>query len=122
MGLDTAARDADDGVARRVSRGEGVDPVFLLEQIDRRHRRAGRDGHFLDDVEDLPLVGVGGLGRKGAPAHHLGHAVTAAGQRGDPVQAAAADQGQRPQGDQREQARVPEIEHGMQRRAIVPPG
>ena len=64
---DAAARDADDGVARRVSRGEGVDPVFLLEQIDRRHGRAGCDGHLLDDVEDLPLVGIGRLGRERAP-------------------------------------------------------
>ncbi len=111
--LDTAPRDADDGVARRVSRGEGIDPVFVLEQIHRRHRRAGGDGHLLDDVEDLPLVGIGGLVRERAPAHHLGHAVAAPGQRGDPVQAAAADQGQRSQRHHREQARVPEREYGV---------
>ncbi len=117
--LDAAASDADDGVARRVSRCERVDPVLALEQVHRRHRSTGRDRHLLDDVQDLSLVGIGRLGREGAPSHHLGYAMAAAGQRGDPVHAAAADQGQRPQRHRREQAGVPEIDPGMQLRALA---
>ena len=49
----------DDGVAGRVPGGEGVDPVLVLEQVDRWHRRARGDGHLLDDVQEPALVGVG---------------------------------------------------------------
>ena len=105
---DAAAGDADDRVARRVAGGEGVDPVLLVHQVDRRHGRARGDRHLLDDVEDLPLVGVGRLRRERPAAEHLGDGVPAARQRGDPVQAAAADQQQRPRRHDAEQGRVPE--------------
>ena len=105
---DTTTGHANHGVARRVAGGEGVDAVLLLHQIDGRHRRPGGDGHLLDDVEDLALVGVGRRGREGTPAHQLGHVVPAAGQRGDPEEASTADQGEHRRRHGREEPRVPE--------------
>jgi hypothetical protein len=57
--LHAAARDGDGGVAGLVAGGEGVDAVLLVHDIDLRHRHAGGDGHFLDDVEQLAFVGIG---------------------------------------------------------------
>jgi hypothetical protein len=54
-----AARDGDGRVAGFVAGGEGVDAVLVVHDINLRHGHAGRDGHFLDDVEQLAFVGVG---------------------------------------------------------------
>src|SRR5690606_36996149 len=70
--LDAAARDADDGVFLAVTGREGVDRR-ILEQVDRRHRQAAGDGHFLHHVEDLALVGVARVEVQQASTERLGH-------------------------------------------------
>ena len=49
----------DGRVAGRVAGGEGVDAFLVVEHIDLRHGHAGRDGHFLDDIEQFAFVRVG---------------------------------------------------------------
>ena len=75
--LQQAARDRDRGVPRvapgRQSVGRG-----LVEHVHRRHlRQAGGDGHLLDDVEELRLLGVGHAVGAAHGQHHLVAAVVA---------------------------------------------
>ena len=55
--LGAAARDADHRVAGREAGREGVDALLLVQQEHGRHRHAGGEGHFLDDVQQPPLDG-----------------------------------------------------------------
>ena len=64
---DATAGDADGGVAGGVAGGKGIDGRLLVEHIDLRHRHAGGDGHFLDHIEQLALVRVGGVRVHGRP-------------------------------------------------------
>jgi len=73
-----AAGDADGGIAGGVAGGEGVDAGFVAQHIDFRHGHAGGDGHFLDHVEQLALVGIGAVGIHRHAAHQHGHAAAAA--------------------------------------------
>ena len=65
--LGAAAGDADDRVAGRIAGGEGVDARLVVQQEHGRHRHAGGERHFLDDVQQPALDRVGRVG-KHAPA------------------------------------------------------
>ena len=94
--LGTAARDADDGVAGREAGGERVDALLLVEQKHGRHGHAGGEGHFLDDVQQPALDGIGRVRINAPAAEPLGDDGAAAGQLSDLEQAAAADERKRP--------------------------
>ena len=96
--LDAPARDADHGVARREAGREGVDALFVLQHEHRRHRHAGREGHFLDDVQQPPLVGLDRVRIDAPAAQPLGDARAAARELSDLEQTPAGDQRERSDG------------------------
>jgi len=73
--------DGDGGVARGMARGERVDPGFAIHYVDLRHRDAGSDRHFLDDIEKLALLDIRRVGINQTAIQHLGHGAAAPGQR-----------------------------------------
>ena len=83
--------DANRGVARRMSRGERVDALLLLEHEHRGHGNSGCDRHFLDDVHEFPFVGIrrAGVHLKAAQLHR--QPAAAAGKFVDLQQAARRD-------------------------------
>ena len=82
-------------------------PLSLVEHIDLRHGHAGGDGHFLDDVEQLALVGIGGVRIDGPAAERFGHGAAAAGQLRRLRGAADDDDRQRAGGDAEEELSGP---------------
>ncbi len=54
--VEGAARDGDGRVGGVEAGGEGIEARLLVENVDRGHRDAGGDGHFLDDVEELAFA------------------------------------------------------------------
>ena len=87
--LYATSRDTDDGIARRKSRGECVDALFVFEQIDGRRRDARRNGHFLHDVEQPAFVCVAGARRDQRSSERLRDHGASASQLGDLVEASA---------------------------------
>src|ERR1035437_4595670 len=77
--LDAAARDADGRVARRMAGGKSVYAFLAIQNVDLRHRHAGGDGHFLDDVEQFAFVRVRRALAHEPSAHLPGHDPAAAG-------------------------------------------
>ena len=82
------ARDADGGVARRVAGRKGVDAFFVVEHINLGDGHAGGDGHFLDHVPQLALIGMGRVGIDEPSAERFGDGTAALGQGGGFVEAA----------------------------------
>ena len=75
--VEQPARDGDGGVLRVATGGQGVGRG-LVEHVHRRHlRQAGGDGHLLDHVEELRLLGVGHAAGAAHREHHLVAAVVA---------------------------------------------
>ena len=105
-----AARDGDGGVAGLVAGGEGVDAVLLVHDIDLRHGHAGGDGHFLDDVEQLALIGIVRVRIDGASAHHFRNDAAALGERQGLVGAADENDRQHAAGDAKKHLWIPERE------------
>ena len=108
--LDAAARHADGGVAGGVAGGEGVDAALVVEDIDLRHGDAGGDGHFLDDIEQLAFVQVGGVLIHQPPAHQSGHGAATGGQLVRLVGAAEKNHRQHAEGRAEKYGRVPQDE------------
>ena len=86
-----AARHCHRRVAGAESRGEGVNPAFLLEDINLGHWHAGCDRHFFDDVAQAPPQGVAGIGIEERAAHLAGDPAAAARGQLDGLGDAGAD-------------------------------
>ena len=108
--LDATARDGDGGVAGGVAGGEGVDAGLIVHDIDLWHGHAGGDGHFLDDVEQLAFIEVGGVGTDEASAERFSYGAAAAGERGNFIRAAEADDCEHARGHAEKNIRLPERE------------
>ena len=106
--VDRAAGDADHGILRRGAGGKGVDGRLVIEQEDRRHRRARGDGHLFDDVQQHAFAQVARIGRHGAAAERASDHFAALRQLDDLVQAADRDQQQRAGADHGEDIRNPQ--------------
>ena len=70
--VDRAARYRDDRVRHVAARGERVDAVLLVHDVDRRNARSRGDRHLLDDVEKAALEPVGGARQHAPRADHAG--------------------------------------------------
>ena len=57
-----SARHADGRIAGGMSGRERVDAGFPIHHVHLRDRHAGSDCYFLDDVQQLALMDVGGIG------------------------------------------------------------
>ena len=88
---EAASRDRDRRIVHRVARCEGVDALLLVEDIDQRERHPRGDGHLLDHIEQLPLVGVTRVARHELTAHRLRHRFAARGERSMLEQCAEPD-------------------------------
>ncbi len=102
-----AARDGDGCVAGLVSGGEGVDAVLVVHDVDLRHGHAGRDGHFLDDVEQLAFVRIGRVRADEPRAHHFRNRAAAGGERHGFVTAADQNDGDCAERDAEKHLRIP---------------
>ena len=49
--VQASARDRHHGVVRVATRGKGIDPGLVLQDVDGRHMNAGGQRHFLDHVQ-----------------------------------------------------------------------
>jgi hypothetical protein len=68
-----AARHTDGHIAGCVTGGEGIDAALVVEHVNLRHRHAGGDGHFLDDMAEFQFVGIRRLRVKAASAEEFRH-------------------------------------------------
>ena len=94
--LDGPARDADYGIARCEPGSECVDRLFVLQQKDRRRRRARRDRHLLDDVQEPLFRENRRIRVEQPPAQLLRHDPAATPQLRNLVEAPAAHDDERP--------------------------
>src|SRR6266700_6862309 len=90
--------------------GEGVDAGFVIHDIDLRYGHAGSQRHFLNDVSELALVGVGGVRIDEPSAERFGHRAAAAGEGGDFVKTAAGNDSQCADSGEKEDLRIPKCE------------
>ena len=88
--------------------GERVDARFVVHHIDRRHRNAGGQCHFLEDVQQTAFGQIGGLRIDDAPAKHQGDMLAAGRKLGDLVEAAQSDDRQRAGCNAEQQRRLPQ--------------
>ena len=90
---------------------EGIDPLFAVHHVHLRHWHARGDGHLLDDIHQLLLVGVGAGHVHQPPAHHRGDAGSAT-QLTFTVQPGQTDHHERPEHD-------PQGKHRIQKRGEI---
>ena len=53
--IECAVSDADHGGVRTEPGGKRVDPAFFFQNVHGWHKNPGGDGHFLDDIHQLPF-------------------------------------------------------------------
>ena len=87
--LHRTARDANHRIAWSETRGKGIDPPLVVEQVDRRGGRPRCDGHFFHDVQQLALAGFHCVPGKESATELLGHHVPAAPELSDLVETPA---------------------------------
>jgi hypothetical protein len=88
--LERAARHRHDGAIGREPRREGVDPRLAGQDVDGRHRQAGRDRHLLHHVHEPPLAGIDARAVDGHAADHGRDGVRPAAREPHGVERAAA--------------------------------
>ena len=87
-----SARDDDHGIVDRVARRERIDRALFVHHEHARHRDAGRDRHFLDDVQQTSIEQVARRRIDGPCIDHLRDSGATGRQRTHLERGAAGDQ------------------------------
>ncbi|MPN47292.1 hypothetical protein SDC9_194894 [bioreactor metagenome] len=91
---------------------KSVDAFFVVEHINLGDRHAGGDGHLLDHVTQLALIGMGRVGIEEPSAERFGDGTAALGQGGGFVETANDDDAERAEHDVKEKLGIPQDEFG----------